>query len=98
MTENLTFDEAIERLEVILSKLEKNGPSMSTEEVEKDLDEADRLKNHCKKLLEKEREEIIRTAKDNNIPLEEIGFSEDDMDIDLAGDDDEEEDEESEEE
>jgi exonuclease VII small subunit len=84
--EGLTFDEAIDKLEKILENLgdsEKNGFSMSNEEIEAQLEEAERLKNHCKKLLEKEREDIIRTAKENNIPLEEIGLDDDSMNLDF---------------
>jgi exonuclease VII small subunit len=92
--DDLTFDEAIDKLEKILESLsdsEKNGFNMSNEEIEVRLEEAERLKNHCKKLLEKEREDIIRTAKENNIPLEEIGLDDDSMNLDFEDDSKEEE-------
>jgi exonuclease VII small subunit len=94
--EEMTFDEAIEELENILSVLQgasnETDGNMSSEEVEGQLERADQLKNYCKKLLEKEREDIIRTAKENNIPLDEIGLDEDALDIDFDfedGDDEE---------
>ena len=67
--------------------------------MEEKVKEAENLRNHCKELLKKEKEEIIKTAKENNIPLEEIGISEDDDDDDFDDfDEDEEEEEEDEEE
>jgi exonuclease VII small subunit len=84
--EEMTFDEAIDELENILSELQdigKEDSALSTEEIDKKLDRAEQLKEHCKQLLEKEREDIIRTAKENNIPLEEIGLDENSLDIDF---------------
>ena len=77
--ENLTFDEAMSKLESILNELESKGESLSTEEIEAKISEAEKLRDHCKELLKKEKEEIIRTAKENNIPLEDIGITADDM-------------------
>ena len=90
--ENLTFDESMKKLEDILSLLETKGDSLSSEEIEAKISEAERLRDHCKELLKKEKAEIIKTAKENNIPLNEIGLSEeDDDDYDDIEDDDEEE-------
>jgi deoxyhypusine synthase len=93
--EDLTFDEAIERLENILDKLNdtrnEESSSMSDKEIEEQLNEAELLKNHCKKLLDKEKEDIIKTAKENNIPLEDIGLDEKSLDLDLDMELDEEE-------
>ena len=77
--ENLTFDEAMSKLESILNELESKGESLSTEEIEAKINEAEKLRDHCKELLKKEKEEIIRTARENNIPLEDIGITADDM-------------------
>jgi exonuclease VII small subunit len=90
--EGMSFDEAIDELENILSELqsstEGNGKAISNEEAEEKLTRAEQLKDYCKKLLEREREDIIKTAKENNIPLEEIGLDEDVLDIDFDYDDD----------
>jgi hypothetical protein len=48
--------------------------------------------------LEQEREEIVKTARENNIPLEEIGLGADDLDLNFADDEEDEEEEELEEE
>jgi exonuclease VII small subunit len=100
--EEMTFDEAIEELENILSVLQgvsnETDGNVSGDEVEAQLERADKLKDYCKKLLEKEREDIIRTAKENNIPLDEIGLDEDVLDIDFGfGDDDDDEEDDSDE-
>jgi exonuclease VII small subunit len=96
--EGMSFDEAIDELENILSELQGstdgNGKTISNEEIEEKLARAEQLKDYCKKLLEREREDIIKTAKENNIPLEEIGLDEDALDIDFDVDDDEDLDEE----
>ena len=96
--ENLNFDEAATKLEGILDELEGDTSKFTQEEIEEKVKEAENLRNHCKELLKKEKEEIIKTAKENNIPLEEIGISEDDDDDDFDDFDEDEEDEEDEEE
>lgn len=88
--EQLNFDEAMNKLETILDTLEAEGDKMDPNELEKKIGEAEALKNYCKDLLKKEKEEIIRTAKENDISLEDIGMTEDDDEED--DDDDEEED------
>lgn len=95
MEENLNFDTAMSKMEAILDDLEANSEKMSPEEVENKLKEAEALKEKCKELLRQEKEEIIKTAKENNISLEELGITEDD-DFDDDEDDDEEEEEEGE--
>jgi exonuclease VII small subunit len=89
--EGMSFDEAIDELENILSELQNSadgsGKALPNEEIEEKLARAEQLKNYCKKLLEREREDIIKTAKENNIPLEEIGLDEDALDIDFDIDD-----------
>ena len=77
--ENLNFDEAATKLEGILDELEGDTSKFTQEEIEEKVKEAENLRNHCKELLKKEKEEIIKTAKENNIPLEEIGISEEDL-------------------
>ena len=64
--ENMTFDDAIAKLEGILDRLE-NEHNLSFEEQQKLYQEAEELKNHCRALLDKEKEEIFRIAKENNI-------------------------------
>lgn len=76
--ENLSFDEAASKLESILNELEGDTSNLKPEEIEAKLAEAEKLRDYCKELLKKEKEDIIRTAKENNIPLEEIGITEDD--------------------
>lgn len=73
----MNFDEAMSKLEGILDNLEANGEQMNPEEVEAKIAEAEQLRDYCKVLLKKEREDLIKTAKENNIPLEELGLSED---------------------
>ncbi|MBO4956395.1 MAG: hypothetical protein J6C50_00975 [Rickettsiales bacterium] len=75
--EQMNFDEAMSKLEGILDNLEANGEQMNPEEVEAKIAEAEQLRDYCKALLKKEREDLIKTAKENNIPLEELGLSED---------------------
>ena len=91
--ENLDFDTAISRLENILDKLE-NDQNLSAEETQKLYEEAEQLKDHCKNLLSKEREEIVRVAKENNISLDELDLDQDYDDDDDEDDDEDEEDEE----
>ncbi len=99
MEENLNFDTAMSKMEAILDDLEANSDKMDPEEVENKLKEAEALKEKCKELLRQEKEEIIKTAKENNISLEELGITEgDDFDDDDYDDDDEDDDDEDEEE
>ena len=95
--EQLSFDEAMSKLETILDDLEANGEKMNPDEMENKISEAEKLKDYCSALLKKEKQDLIRTAKENNIPLEELGISEDEEeeeDEDEDEDDDEEEDKE----
>ena len=78
--EKMTFDQAMDKLEGILNNLEANRETMNPDEVEDQLSEAEELRDYCKELLKQEKEELIRTAKENGISLEEIGLSEDDDD------------------
>lgn len=82
MTEikDLTFDEAMAQLEEKIALLEKEENANNQELY----DEAVALKEYCADLLKKEKEEIKRIAKENNIPLSEIGLTEDDEDEDSA--------------
>lgn len=69
----LTFEEAMAQLEEKIALLEKE----ENVDNQKLYDEAVALKEYCADLLKKEREEIKRIAKENNIPLSEIGLDED---------------------
>ena len=69
---NLSFDKAMEQLEAKITELEKP----ENEDNQKLFDEAMALKDYCAELLKKEKENIIKIAKENNIPLEEIGLDE----------------------
>lgn len=69
---NLSFDEAMDQLEAKITELEKP----ENENNQKLFDEAMALKDYCAELLKKEKEDIIKIAKENNIPLEEIGLDE----------------------
>lgn len=69
---NLSFDEAMDQLEAKITELEK----LENENDQKLFNEAIALKDYCAELLKKEKEDIIRIAKENNIPLEEIGLDE----------------------
>lgn len=86
--ENLDFDTAINNLETILDRLE-NDENLNAEEAQKLYEEAENLKNHCKSLLEKEKLEIIKIAKENDIPLSELDFDDSDLDEDDDEDDEE---------
>lgn len=94
--ENLDFDTAIKKLETILDTLE-NNENLTPEEQQKLYSEAEELKNHCRYLLDKEKEEIFRVAKENNISLDELDLD-DDEDLDDEEDDDEDDDDEDEDE
>lgn len=91
--ENLDFDTAINNLETILDRLE-NDENLNAEEAQKLYEEAENLKNHCKSLLEKEKLEIIKIAKENDIPLSELDFDDSDLDEDDEEEDEDEDDEE----
>ena len=78
---DLTFDEAMAQLEEKISLLEEEENADNQELYE----EAVALKEYCADLLKKEKEEIKRIAKENNIPLSEIGLTEDDDDNDNEG-------------
>lgn len=82
--EGMSFEEAMKLLEEKIALLEKE------EESEEDLTdiykEAVNLKNYCAQLLSNEREEIRKIAKENNIPLSEIGLEENDLSIDEIDD------------
>ena len=79
---NLTFDEAMAQLEEKIALLEKEENADNQELY----DEAVALKDYCADLLKKEKEEIKRIARENNIPLSEIGLTEDDDDDGENGD------------
>ncbi len=88
--EGLSFDEAMKLLEEKISYLEKDDQDDQVE-LAKVYDEAVLLKNYCAKLLSDERAEIKRIAKENNIPLSEIGLEDEDpmaeyMDAELLED------------
>lgn len=78
--EGMSFEEAMNLLEEKIALLEKEEES--DEDLTNIYEEAVNLKNYCAQLLSNEREEIRRIAKENNIPLSEIGLEEDDMSID----------------
>lgn len=84
MTEikDLTFDEAMSQLEEKIALLEKEENTNNQELY----DEAVALKDYCADLLKKEKEEIKRIARENNIPLSEIGLTDDDEDNGENGD------------
>ena len=71
--EGMSFDEAMKLFEEKISLLEKDEDG---QDVEKIYQEAVELRDYCAKLLSDEREEIKRIAKENNIPLSEIGLEE----------------------
>jgi exonuclease VII small subunit len=77
-TEQLTFDEAMSQLEEMVSLLEKEENMDNQPLYEK----AVITKEHCSFLLKKEKAEIIRVAKENNIPLADLGLTEFDDDED----------------
>ncbi|MDR2777396.1 MAG: hypothetical protein LBB24_01340 [Rickettsiales bacterium] len=77
--DQMDFNEASTKLEGILDELESDdAANLTPEEIDKKLKEAEQLRDYCRKLLKKEKADIIRTAKENDISLEEIGLSEDD--------------------
>ncbi|HSQ97351.1 MAG TPA: hypothetical protein VLL98_01385 [Rickettsiales bacterium] len=69
---NLTFEEAMKQLESKIEQLEKDD-NVNNQQL---FEEAMELKDYCSELLKKEKEEIIKVAKENNIPLSEIGLEE----------------------
>jgi exodeoxyribonuclease VII small subunit len=74
--ENLSFEDAMTELDDVLSKLE--GMKSPSEESEKLFEKANLLKEYCDNLLKEEKKEIIKIAKSYNIPLTDIGFTEED--------------------
>lgn len=68
---NLSFDDAMTQLEEKIALLEKEENSDN----QKLYEEAVVLKEYCAELLKKEKEEIKKIAKENNIPLSEIGLT-----------------------
>lgn len=70
--DGLTFDEAMKQLEIRIEQLEKSD---STDN-HKTYEEAIELKEYCSELLKREKEEIIKVAKENNIALSDIGLEE----------------------
>jgi len=72
----LTFDEAMAQLEEKIALLEKEENANNQELYE----QAVALKEYCADLLKKEKEEIKRIAKENDISLSEIGLTDDDED------------------
>ncbi len=85
--EGLTFDEAMEQLENTIGKLEKDDDADNQELYE----EAIALKEYCSELLRREKEDIIKIAKENNIALSDIGLenSEDEDIEDMANEENE---------
>ena len=71
--ENMSFDEAISKLEKNLDLLEKNENIPNANEL---FEESLKLKNHCEKLLNEERANFEKVAKENGISLEELGLNE----------------------
>ena len=70
---HLTYDQAMTNLEEAISQLETMPLHDSTEG---ELYEyAINLREYCNTLLKNEKESIIRIARENNIPLSEIGLS-----------------------
>ena len=87
--EGMSFEEAMKLLEEKIALLEKEDES--EEDLTGVYEEAVNLKNYCAQLLSNEREEIRRIAKENNIPLSEIGLEDEDpmaeyMDAELLED------------
>lgn len=68
---NLSFDDAMTQLEEKIALLEKEENSDN----QKLYEEAVALKEYCAELLKKEKEEIKKIARENNIPLSEIGLT-----------------------
>jgi exonuclease VII small subunit len=71
---DLSFEEAMEELESKIAQLEEEG-NQNNQQL---YNEAIVLKDHCATLLEKEKEEIKRVAKENDIPLSDIGLVDED--------------------
>ena len=90
----ISFDQAMHQLETILNKLSDEADNLSSFEVEELIQQAENLRNICKSHLTSERSNIIKTAKDNNIPLRDIGIIDEDDEEEEEVDDDEEEEEE----
>ena len=69
---SLTYEQAMCALEKIICLLMNPRHENNNDLYEK----AESIKAHGKKLLAKERSEIIRIARANNIPLSQIGIEE----------------------
>lgn len=83
--EGMSFDEAMKLFEEKISLLEKDEDGQDAGKI---YQEAVELRDYCAKLLSDEREEIKRIAKENNIPLSEIGLEENEDEDKEEGDDD----------
>lgn len=70
----LTFDEAMAKLEEKIKELESD----SSESSDKIYQEALELKEYCAKLLNEEREEIVKMAKQNGVELSDLGLEDED--------------------
>ena len=86
------FDEYMAELEAIVNDLESNSETKkySDEEVVKKINRAEELQAICRKLLADERADIIKTAQEQGISLEELGLDDED-DEEYADDEDEDE-------
>ncbi|MDR0423440.1 MAG: hypothetical protein LBH46_02510 [Rickettsiales bacterium] len=82
--DNLSFEEAMEELDVTIAELEKaEKANIYTADSQKFFERANLLKEHCDRLLREEKIEIIKTAKSCNISLQDIGLTEDDIDDEI---------------
>ena len=70
--EKLSYNEAISKLKQNLDILENNHENIENQS--KLILECLKLKSHCQNLLKKEKEEIIKDAKENKIPQELLYF------------------------
>lgn len=82
--EGMSFEEAMKLLEEKIAILEAEDDNDESDTIAV-YEDAVLLKDYCAQLLAKEREEIKRIAKENNIPLSEIGLEESDLSIDDSG-------------
>ena len=67
----MTFDEAMDLLEKKIEELE-NGKDLSDEESQKIYNEGMKIRDYCQGLLDKEREEIEKMAKEAGVNLDEL--------------------------
>ena len=86
------FDEYMAELEAIVNDLESNSETKkySDEEIVKKINRAEELQAICRKLLADERADIIKTAQEQGISLEELGLDDED-DEEYVDDEDEDE-------